>query len=121
MFLAPLSSVDRLKVKRYLHQHPDILQPLQLGSYIFSGNYSPETFVATINAGPKKNFEKITILEGRSIYDTDAMLTKKGLISAGEYTAIVSNIDTLQNLRIKYSFVDQFLKSKNSDTSPSLE
>lgn len=84
-FTKDMTSIQQFRIKWYLRNNPNALDVLQLWSYHFAGRYTPSSFVAVINDGPKRSFEKITILEWWSIYDTDALLAKKWLIQAGEY------------------------------------
>jgi cell division protein YceG involved in septum cleavage len=47
-FFSSLGFIDRTRVKRYLRGHDDMIKNIQVGYYIFSGTYSPKTFVETI-------------------------------------------------------------------------
>lgn len=53
------------------------LAKIQLGTYQFSGTYSPEEFVKVVTEGPTSQYVRFTVLEGRSIYDIDASLAAK--------------------------------------------
>lgn len=77
MFLSKLDSRESLKVKTYIKTHDVDLAGMQLGTYQFSGTYSPESFLSVINAGPTSEYVRFTILEGWSIYDVDASLAEK--------------------------------------------
>ena len=117
----PLSFIEKTRVKLYLYRNPSALRPLQLGSYVFSWDYSPSLFILGINDGPQKSYNKMTILEGWSIYDIDDMLTKKKLISPGEYVSAVSDVSGIDDLSLKYPFLSEFVLSKSSDSPLTLE
>ncbi|MDR2190867.1 MAG: endolytic transglycosylase MltG [Candidatus Peribacteria bacterium] len=78
-FYAPLSKAEVFRLKRHLKTHPDI-PTLQEGTYVVSGSYTAEDFLTHIAKGPEKQFISYTVLEGRSIYDIDDDLAKKGHI-----------------------------------------
>ncbi|MDR3169865.1 MAG: endolytic transglycosylase MltG [Candidatus Peribacteria bacterium] len=61
--------------------------------------------------GPEKEFVSYTVLEGRSIYDIDDDLAKKGYIQPGEYIAYTTNPEKISELAKRYDFFDQNLKS----------
>ncbi len=109
-----LSWKNKMQIKFYLYRQGDKIDfsKLQMGSYIFSGNYSPVTFVETILKWPKISYQTIKILEWWSIYDIDNALANKWLISAGEYINFVSNIEIIGKYQQKYPFLQQ-LKLKN--------
>jgi cell division protein YceG involved in septum cleavage len=50
---------------------------LEAGNYNFSGNYTKAEFIANILKGSEKDYIRLTLLEGRSIYDIDEALTRK--------------------------------------------
>lgn len=83
-----------------------------MGSYIFSGSYTPKTFVEAILEGPRVAYHTIKILEGRSIYDIDTSLTSKGLIDSGTYIAFVSDTSLITKYQLRYPFL-QNLKLKS--------
>lgn len=120
-FLQPLSKINELRVKRYLRQHAKELGVLQLWSYSFSGAYTPSSFVDAIAKWPSKSYIKVTVLEGRSIYDIDDVLTKKWLISSHEYISAVSDASIIQKFAQKYTFVQNFMTSKPKQSSLTLE
>ncbi len=65
------------RIKRYIKKNDIDMSRLEVGSYTFSGQYNPGTFVATVLDGSEKDFMRVTILEGWSIYDIDDYLTKQ--------------------------------------------
>ncbi|HCB51656.1 TPA: hypothetical protein DEP21_03720 [Patescibacteria group bacterium] len=58
-----LSWKQKMSVKWYIRKHDIDLSKLDIGSYIFSGEYTSQTFVETIVAGPKYQYQTIKILE----------------------------------------------------------
>lgn len=105
VFLAPLKSIERFKVKTYIKTHTVDLANIQLGTYQFSGSYTPETFLQVIQEWPSSEYVRFTVLEGRSIYDIDASLTEKWFIKAGEYIAYVSSKDTIVKATEGYRYI----------------
>ena len=75
---AELSSTEQFRMKVYLFTHKDFsFNKLESGSYTFNGKYTKSEFVENILKGSEKNYLRLTILEGRSIYDIDEALTRK--------------------------------------------
>ncbi len=101
-----------MQVKWYVKHNDVDLSKLQMGSYIFSGSYTPKTFVEAILEGPRVAYHTIKILEGRSIYDIDTSLTSKGLIDSGAYIAFVSDTSLITKYQLRYPFL-QNLKLKS--------
>jgi len=65
-------------MKIYLFTHKDIsFAKLEAGNYSFSGSYTKSELIQTILKGSEKDYLRLTILEGRSIYDIDEALTRK--------------------------------------------
>lgn len=77
VFFTDLSGREKRKLKSYIKTHDVDLSKLQLGSYQFSGSYSPSEFLEVVTAGPTSQYVRFTVLEGRSIYDIDASLAQK--------------------------------------------
>lgn len=90
-FLAPLKWHEQMKLKTYIKTHDVDLGNIQLGTYQFSGSYSPEEFLAVIENWPISEYIRFTILEWRSVYDIDKSLADKDLIESGEYISYVSS------------------------------
>ncbi len=89
--LNELDPIEKLRMKLYIKTHAIDFSKLEAGSYTFSGTYSKAEFVQNILKGSEKDYIRVTILEGRSIYDIDEALTRKGYITPGEYLTYVSN------------------------------
>jgi len=103
--LKSLSSRNQTRIKVYIKTHHVDFSQLEPGTYTFSGQYSKSQFIQTILAGPSNKYVKITVLEWRSIYDIDASLTKKWIINAGEYIALVTDPSIIAKYQAKYPFL----------------
>lgn len=102
-----LSSIEKFRIKLYLFMHRDIsFSRLEAGNYTFSGNYTKAEFIQNILKGSEKDYLRLTILEGRSIYDIDEALTRKGYISAGEYITYVTDTNNIVNMEAQYPFLN---------------
>lgn len=94
-------------MKLYLFTHKDIsFSKLEAGSYTFSGSYSKAEFVANILKGSEKDYLRLTILEGRSIYDIDEALVRKEYIQPGEFVNYVTNSENIAALQQNYAFLE---------------
>ncbi|MEI6672810.1 MAG: hypothetical protein WCL02_05815 [bacterium] len=94
-------------MKLYLFMHRDIsFSKLEAGNYTFSGRYTKAEFIQNILKGSEKDYLRLTILEGRSIYDIDEALTRKGYISAGEYITYVTDTNNIVNMEAQYPFLN---------------
>lgn len=101
-----------MQIKRYVRQNDVDFSKLPMGSYIFSGSYSPKTFITTILEGPRVAYHTIKVLEWWSIYDIDTSLTSKGLILSGAYIAFVSDPTLIAKYQTRYPFLQNIaLKS----------
>lgn len=100
-----LSWKHTMQVKRYIRRHNVDFSKLQMGSYIFSGTYTPATFVTWIQKWPSVAYTTIKILEGRSMYDIDNSLAAKGLISSGAYISFVRDPSIIAKYQQKYPFL----------------
>ena len=56
----------------------------------------------------EKDYLRLTILEGRSIYDIDESLAKKWYITAGEYVAFVTDPTIIAKYQQRYPFLDNW-------------
>lgn len=93
-------------MKIYLSMHRDIdFSKLEAGSYTFSGNYTKAEIIEKILKGSEKDYLRVTILEGRSIYDIDEALARKGYITPGAYISYVTNPNTIAELQQSYPFL----------------
>lgn len=73
-----LSTIEKFRIKLYISTHKKIdFSKLEAGVYTFSGKYNKTEFVQNILKGSEKEYIRVTILEGRSIYDIDQALSKK--------------------------------------------
>ena len=115
-FLQPLSSWQQMKLKLYMRRKNIDTSRLEVGNYSFSGNYSPSSYVQAILAWSEKTFQRVTILEWRSIYDIDDHLAGQNLIESWEYIRYVTNQEFIEQMKQKYSFL-----SVIDETIPSLE
>lgn len=106
-FLEPLSSWDRLRTKIASKISDVDVSKISVGTYNFTGSYKPHTYLDAIVAGPTQKFVRYTVLEWRSVYDIDADLASRGLISAGEYISYVNNYARIQELQSSYVFLQQ--------------
>jgi len=113
--LNQLSTMEKFRMKLYLFTHKDIsFSKLEAGNYTFSGIYTKLELIQKILQWSEKDYIRVTILEGRSIYDIDQALTKKWYIGAGEYVAHVTNINIIAELQKNYPFLDNWkLKIEN--------
>lgn len=107
-----VNSHTERSLRWYLFNHKDALKTIQLGTYLFSGSYTPQTLITRINEGPLRIEEKITILEWWSIYDIDSYLVKKWYIQPKEYITYVSNQANIESFAKIYPFVQKFLETK---------
>jgi len=106
-----LKSSDSLKMKLYLKkEHPD-LSKLSQWRYSFSWEYSTESLVDSVLAGPEKKYLSYTILEWWSVYDVDHDLAKKKLIGEWDYLKFVSSKDFIFDYSHDYDFVNDDMKS----------
>jgi UPF0755 protein len=119
--LQPLSSRNKTRVKMYIRSHTIDFSKLEPGNYIFSGSYTRSNLIETILAGPTNKYQRITILEGRSIYDIDNALTKKGLITPGDYLKFVSDPTIISKYQAKYPFLQNSTLSIQHSTLGNLE
>jgi len=104
-FFNELSWNHKFQVKWYIKTHKTDLSSIEWGEYVFSGSYTPASFVAAIIAGPQTSYARITVLEWWSIYDIDQSLTDKGLIKAGEYIAFVTDPSIIAKYQTRYEFL----------------
>jgi cell division protein YceG involved in septum cleavage len=102
-----LSMIEKLRMKLYIKTHTIDFSKLEAGSYTFSGSYSKAEFVANILKGSEKDYLRLTILEGRSIYDIDEALARKGYITGGDFVSYVTNYGTISELMQGYEFLRQ--------------
>lgn len=81
-FYAHQSSFAKTMTKLWLRNNRDLIPKLQEGTYVLSGSYTKAELMRSIQQGPTQmDHLRVTVLEGRSMYDIDAELTRKGLIT----------------------------------------
>lgn len=80
-FYAHLDSYDAFFMRLWLKNNKNLIPIVQKGNYILGGSYSKESLLEHIAQGPQKEFIRITLLEGWSIYDIDKELTSKNLVN----------------------------------------
>lgn len=102
-----LSDVDIARIKRYIKKNNIDTTRLEVGSYRFNDNYTPRSFVSHILSGSEKNFSRVTILEGWSIYDIDEYLYKEFWVDQWAYIRYVTDISRIDNLKSSYAFLQQ--------------
>jgi UPF0755 protein len=79
------SGLEKYQLKRWLRGQGESLSKLQPGFYQFTGSVTREAFFEKLGQGPGSEYQRVTLLEGRSIYDIDDYLTKKKFIKEGQY------------------------------------
>ena len=103
-------SLGRLEsngLKLYIRKNKDDLKPVQPGTYIFSGSYTPWELVDLFNDWPEVSYSSVTILEWWSIYDVDDALVSKNLIEKWEYISFARDQDIISAYTKRYDFVQQ--------------
>lgn len=104
-FFNVLSLTHKIQVKRFIKNQNIDFSTIDAGNYVFSGRYTPASFVQTILDGPQVNYASITILEGWSIYDIDASLSSKWLISTWVYIDFVTNPSIISKYKERHPFL----------------
>jgi UPF0755 protein len=99
------SGLEKYQLKRWLRSHAESLEKLQPGLYQFTGTVPREVFFERLSQGPSSDYQRVTILEGRSTYDIDDYLTKKKLIKEGEYLDYVTSGWVIRENTLKYEFL----------------
>jgi len=100
-----LGTIDKFRIKRYTKRKNIDFSKFEIGNYSFSGKYTKAQFVANILKGSEKDYIRLTILEGRSIYDIDEALARKWYITGGDYIAHVTNPGVIENLQVSFIFL----------------
>jgi len=107
VFYSGLSDLQVARIKLYIKRNAVDTSRLEVGNYSFAGNYRPASFVAHVLDGSEKNFTRVTILEGWSIYDIDDYLTTQWWIDPGAYIRYTTQGDTIVALQDSYDFLAQ--------------
>jgi UPF0755 protein len=105
VFYRVLSDWQVKRVKWYIRTNAIDMSGLEVGEYRFVGSYSPSSFVAHVLAGSEKNFLRMTVLEGWSIFDIDDHLFRQGFINKGQYISYVTNRENIAVLQGSYDFL----------------
>lgn len=92
-------------MKLWLKNHQENIPSLQKGRYVLSGSYGKEDLLELISRGPQKDFARVTLLEGWSIYDMDQHLSQQGLITAGQFIQKTNDQQFIQTLKSEFSFL----------------
>ncbi len=101
-----LSSIDKFRMKLYLYMHHGIdFSKLESGSYTFSGTYTKAELIDRILKWSEKDYLRVTLLEGRSIYDIDEALSRKWYITPGMYLNYVTDQANIAALQQDYPFL----------------
>lgn len=112
-FFAKLSWGEKNMMKLWLRNHAEELPLLQEGNYQLDWTYTKQELLDLIAAWPQKNYIHVTVLEARSKYDIDAMLTEKNLISQWEYIAKVENQIFINSLKEDFPFLQILPQGKS--------
>lgn len=107
VFYGGLSDIQVARIKLYIKKNAIDMSRLEVGSYAFSGTYTPASFVAHVLNGSEKDFARVTILEWWSIYDIDDYLTRQWWIEKGTYIAYTTNRQTIAALQGNYLFLQE--------------
>ena len=112
-----VSGREKMSLKWFHRNNPELLEVLQPGTYIFSGAYDAWSFFAFLDAWPQVTYENITILEWWSIYDIDQALEKKWLTEAWAYQTFVTSAPLIKTYSAKYEFLSQAEKDLGDNLS----
>jgi UPF0755 protein len=93
----------------YIRNHDVDFSKLEPGNYIFSWSYTRASFVKKILKWPDKDYLRLTLLEGRSIYDIDAALARKWYITGGDYISFVTDSTIITKYEQKYEFLKPWM------------
>lgn len=99
------TGIEKYQLKRRLRSHADVLDPIQVGEYQIDEKLSKEDFFARLAEWPDKTYTRITILEWRSVYDIDDMLSNKDWIQPGDYLKYVQDTEVIRWLVDRYEFL----------------
>lgn len=103
--LNQLGPIEKIRVKLYIRTHDIDFSKLEAGSYTFTWRYSKAGFVKKILNGSEKDYLRLTLLEGRSIYDIDEALARKWYITGGDYIAFVNDPTIIAKYQTRYDFL----------------
>lgn len=103
-----MSKLKQLMLRYWVKKYPDQIPTLQEGSYTLMGSYSKAEFFDYLAAGPQKDYARVTLLEGWSIYDSDAGLARKHYIAPGAFVAQAKDSSFIQQMQISFPFLTNF-------------
>jgi len=113
-FYKDLRGVKKTMMKLWLKNHSKEIPLLQEGTYpIKEWKYTKQEFLDIIAAGPKKEYLHVTVLEGWSKYDIDAMLVEKGYINPWAFIAKVDNQQYVTSLINVFPFLQMIPQGKS--------
>lgn len=104
-FYRHIGNFDKMMMKLWLRNNSELIPTLQEGNYTLSGEYTKSQLMEIIAKGPEQQYERITLLEGRSLYDIDAYLTEKDLLGAGKFIEKAQDQAFIQRLKSDFSFL----------------
>ncbi len=119
--LNQLGPIEKIRVKLYIRTHDIDFSKLEAGSYTFTWRYSKAGFVKKILNGSEKDYLRLTLLEGRSIYDIDEALARKWYITGGDYIAFVSDPAIIAKYQTRYAFLNNLTLNTQNLTLKTLE
>lgn len=102
-FFQSMSSWDRWMMKIYMRSHG--APTLYPGVYRFEKSLWYKEFLEVTSTPPKPVTAKITLLEGWSSYDFDALLAKKWYAASWVYRSYITDQTVIESLRKTYSFL----------------
>lgn len=111
VFLKDTWWFNRIRTNHLLWKNSD-LKPLQVWAYQFSGSYTLQALIETLNQWPTYEYVQVTLLEWRSSYDIDQHLTNQWLIELWEYRTFITNNEVIQRNAPVYAFLEQALQDR---------
>lgn len=102
-----LSGRNRFQFKYERRSSESELPAIQPGTYRFSGTVTFEEIVDILKAWPSIVYESVTVLEGWSSYDIDAMLVEEGLIEEWAYIKAINDTLRIWGLQEEYDFLGE--------------
>lgn len=103
----PLSRRERLRLKRYLRSHDDLVTTIQPWSYVFTGKYTPAEILNVFREWPKLVYEHITLLEWWNSYDVDRVLSASWRTQPWAYRAFITDDEIISRYVERYEFLRQ--------------
>lgn len=110
-FFDEMSVRDRLLTKLYLRLNYQNIPVIYPGVYRFDTPLRYDEFLEEIGIPPKPVTVKVTLLEGWSSFDYDALMSEKWLITSGDLRAYITNRQIIDSLRSAYPFLPNNISS----------